>query len=236
MGHANRGGQGMRATRGGRQASESQGLTMAQARANRSRGKVRSTYVAFLRGINVGGKHRLAMEELSRIFTAAGCRAVRTYMQSGNVLFEASPSLARRVPDEVSRTILHERHLQVPVVVISVQDLAAAARASPFPKADPKTLHVAFLAEMPSAERVAKLDPRHSPPDEFVVHGCAIHLRLPCGVARSRLTNAYFDGKLGTVSTLRTIRTVEKLIELAGWSPATQRPGSAGARAECPRM
>ena len=89
-------------------------------------------------------------------------------------------------------------------------------RANPFLEtgAEPKTLHVAFLADQPSAAQVATLDPRRSPPDEFVARGCEIYLRLPSGVARTRLTNAYFDSKLATVATIRGLRTVETLLEL----------------------
>ncbi|MGH2489002.1 MAG: DUF1697 domain-containing protein, partial [Candidatus Limnocylindria bacterium] len=75
-------------------------------------------------------------------------------------------------------------------------------------------LHVAFLAAKPRPTKVATLDPNRSPPDEFAVHGREIYLRLPHGVARSKLTNAYFDSKLGTTSTLRNWRTVVKLVEL----------------------
>jgi uncharacterized protein (DUF1697 family) len=72
-----------------------------------------------------------------------------------------------------------------------------------------------FLADVPTSIRASALDPERSPPDEFVVQGREVFLRLPNGVARSQLTNAYFDSKLGTVSTLRNWRTVLTLLELA---------------------
>jgi uncharacterized protein (DUF1697 family) len=75
-------------------------------------------------------------------------------------------------------------------------------------------LHVAFLAATPGPSKIAALDPNRSPPDEFAVHGREIYLRLPNGVARTKLTNAHFDSKLGTTSTLRNWRTVVKLVDL----------------------
>ena len=175
-----------------------------------------STHVAFLRGINVGGKNLLPMQLLMCMFESLGCEAVRTYIQSGNVLFEASEALARRVPQAISRAILAGTRLGVPVVIRTAEELAGVARRNPFRKtgADPRTLHVAFLADEPSAAQVAALDPRRSSPDEFMVRGREIYLRLPWGVARSRLTNAYFDSGLATVSTLRSMGTVEKLLDL----------------------
>jgi uncharacterized protein (DUF1697 family) len=75
-------------------------------------------------------------------------------------------------------------------------------------------LYVAFLADRPSQERVEALDPDRSPPDEYVVRGQEIYLRLPNGAARTKLTTDYFDTKLKTTSTARNWRTVTKLFEM----------------------
>ena len=174
------------------------------------------TFIALFRGINVGGKNSLPMRRRAGMFESLGCTAVRTYIQSGNVVFEASQALARRLPKEVSEMILKKARLEVPVIVRSSNEFANVVRGNPFlaAGADPKTLHVAFLADVPSSARVAALDAGRSPPDEIVVVGREIYLCLPNGVGRTRFTNAYLDAKLGTVSTLRNLRTVEKLLEL----------------------
>jgi uncharacterized protein (DUF1697 family) len=106
----------------------------------------------------------------------------------------------------------------VPVVVRSADELCAVARANPFLRkaSDTAALHVAFLADAPAADKVAVLDPKRSPPDEFAVVGREIYLRCPTGMAKTKLTNAYFDSKLATISTARNWNTVLKLIELAG--------------------
>jgi uncharacterized protein (DUF1697 family) len=173
--------------------------------------------VAFLRGINVGGKNRLPMDELAGMFEAAGCQAVRTYIQSGNVIFEASAALARRIPGAISQAILAKTKLRVPVVVRSADELARVVRNNPFlaTKAERKALHVAFLADEPTTTQVASLDGKRSPPDEFIARGREVYLHLPNGVARTRLTNAYLDSKLKTVSTLRNLNTLESLLGLA---------------------
>jgi uncharacterized protein (DUF1697 family) len=170
-----------------------------------------------LRGVNVGGRNRVPMKELARIFAGIGCRDVRTYIQSGNVLFRATKSLAARVPRVVSALIREELRLEVPVLVRSGAELEAVARGNPFARrgADPASLHVAFLAYEPSGEAVAALDPDRSPPDEFVVRGREIYLRCPNGMGRSRLTAEYLDRTLGNVSTARNWNTVRKLVALA---------------------
>jgi uncharacterized protein (DUF1697 family) len=124
-------------------------------------------HVALLRGINVGGKNLLPMKLLVRLFESCGCRAVETYIQSWNVIFEASAEVARRLSKAVSQAILKESRLTVPVIIRPVGELAAVVSAQPFRKtgADPKALHVAFLADEPSAAQLAALDSRRSPPD-----------------------------------------------------------------------
>ena len=174
-----------------------------------------STHVALLRGLNVGGKNRLPMHELAALFEAAGCGAVRTYIQSGNVVFQAPAALARTLPARVSAAILKAHGHRVPVVLRTAEELRAVGRGNPFPDS-PEILHVAFLAGWPSAAAVAALDPGRSPPDELEVRGRELYLRLPNGVARTKLTNAYLDRTLGTTSTLRNWRTVLALVELAG--------------------
>lgn len=175
------------------------------------------TYVALLRGINVGGKNKLPMRSLVTIFEAAGCLDVRTYIQSGNVVFRAGSTDVSGLAAAVSAAIASEFGIKVPVIPRSAAEMAAVATANPFIDAGvaEEMLHVYFLADAPSGGAVAKLDPTRSPGDTFVVVGREIHLHLPNGVARTRLTNAYFDKALGTVSTLRNWRTVKLLAAMA---------------------
>jgi uncharacterized protein (DUF1697 family) len=174
-----------------------------------------SRYVALLRGINVGGKNTLPMKDLAAMFSAAGCEDVLTYIQSGNVVFNARPAVAAKVPAAVASAILARSGYRVPVVTRSADEVRGVAAKNPFLAGhDPATLHVAFLADKPKAAAVASLDAGRSPPDELIVRGREIYLRLPNGVAPSKLTNAYFDSALGTTSTMRNWRTVLKLLEL----------------------
>lgn len=168
------------------------------------------TYLALLRGINVGGKNKISMADLAAIFVEVGCVAPRTYIQSGNVIFEAAPETAVLVPAAVSTAIATHFGFQSPVVSRTASEIDAVVRDVPFPVdgVDETTLHVSFLAATPTADRVAALDPQKFAPDLFVVHGRTIYLQLPQGMARTKLTNAYFDRALATISTVRNWRTV----------------------------
>jgi uncharacterized protein (DUF1697 family) len=173
--------------------------------------------VALLRGINVGGKNLLPMKDLVRLFADAGCADVRTYIQSGNVLFQASPAKAGRLPGVIAQGIADRFGYRTPVLVRTVEELGATIQNNPFLNAGaPESwLHVLFLASQADALRVAALDPDRSPPDAYAVRGQEIYLQCPNGAGNTRLTNAWFDSKLATISTGRNWRTAIKLFELA---------------------
>jgi uncharacterized protein (DUF1697 family) len=173
-------------------------------------------HIALLRGINVGGKNKLPMKDLVAMFTAAGCADVQSYIQSGNVVFGAKPALAARVPALVGAAIEARFHFRPPLVLRTAAELMQAARANPYLRAgvDEAWLHLAFLADRPTAAHVAGLDPGRSPPDAFTVRGRDVYLHLPNGVAKSKLTNAWFDSRLQTVSTIRNWRTVLELVAM----------------------
>jgi len=181
-----------------------------------SRPKAADRYVALLRGVNVGGKNKLPMAELRAIYADVGCTDARTYIQSGNVVFTAAPGAEEKIRNAVARRITEQFGFKVPVVIRTGRELRKVAATNPFLNsgADAASLHVAFLADAPAKAAVKSLDPDRSPGDAFTLLGREIYLHTPNGVARTRLTNDYFDAKLGTISTVRNWRTVLKLVEM----------------------
>ena len=131
---------------------------------------------------------------------------------------ERGGALARRVPYLVETAIAERYGFDAPVVTRTVAEIAAVVRANPYvdeAEANPKSVHVAFLEDRPAARAVSSLDPDRSPPDSFFLRGREIYLHLPNGAARTKLTNAWFDSRLGTLSTSRNWRTVTTLEEMA---------------------
>ena len=174
-------------------------------------------HIALLRGINVGGKNILPMKDLAAMFTDAGCSDVKTYIQSGNVIFRTTPTKSARIAGLITERIRAAFGYDIPIIIRSASQFDDVIRRNPFLKknADEKMLGVMFLADTPKPEMVIALDPQRSPSDEFIVHCQEIYLYLPNGAARTKLTNAWFDSALKTVSTGRNWRTVNKLHELA---------------------
>lgn len=150
------------------------------------------------------------------MFSDAGCTGARTYIQSGNVIFEA-PAGAPGVCDAIKAKIEKRYGYRIPVIIRTSAQLLKTIRDNPFIKgADEKMLHVYFLADTPNASAIVELDPARSTPDAFHVRGQEIYLHLPNGMARTKLTNAYFDSKLSTICTARNWATVLKLAEMMG--------------------
>jgi uncharacterized protein (DUF1697 family) len=177
----------------------------------------KSTYVALMRGINVGGKNMLPMSALAGMFEGAGCADVRTYIQSGNVAFSAAAACANRLADDIGGMVEKRFGFRPSVVLRTADEIADVAASNPFLKsgADEKLLHVAFLDTRPDARRVAALDPTRSPGDAFKVRGREVFLCLGNGVGKTKLSNAYLESTLETTSTMRNWRTVLKLSEMA---------------------
>lgn len=174
------------------------------------------TSAAFLRGINVGGKNKLPMKELVPIFEGLGCSSVQTYIQSGNVVFKADTDLLKQLPDLVTAEIERKLGLKVPVIVRSAAALKKVVKANPFADRDsaPQALGFGFLQEKASKAQIARLDPDRSPGDEFHVSAREVYFLFPNGMARTKLTSAYFDKQLDTVLTVRNWKTVQRVIEL----------------------
>lgn len=170
-----------------------------------------------LRGINVSGGNRVAMEDLRALFHALGADDVRTYIQSGNVICAhagTAGDLRATAEDGIRRTL----GLDVTVVVRTKAQLEEVVGGNPFVAsgADPARLHVTFLASGPDPGRVLELVGTRAEPDEFHLAGEEIYLHCPNGYGRTKLSNAFFERRLGVAMTTRNWRTVVTLAELAG--------------------
>lgn len=175
-----------------------------------------TVWIALLRGVNVGGKHRLPMARLAAHCVSAGAVDVTTHIQSGNVVFRADHEVARAIPEEMGKRVEREFGFRPPVLLRSATQLADIAASNPFAAdANPDAWHVLFLKDEPGPQSVAALDPDRSRPDRFVVRGSEIFLSVPGSAADTKLTCAYFDRRLETTATGRNWRTVLALADLA---------------------
>ena len=176
------------------------------------------TYVALLRGVNVGRGRAVPMAPLRDALVAVGHGDVQTYVQSGNVVLR-SRSSATRVAESVHDVVADLSGLDVAVVVRTAAEIGDVAGHNPFlgrPGADPaRQLHVAFLEDRPARAAAAALDPHRAAPEELFVRGREVYLWCPDGMGRSRVMLGV-ERALGTAATVRNWRTVLELARMAG--------------------
>jgi uncharacterized protein (DUF1697 family) len=169
------------------------------------------TYVALLRGINVGGRNKVSMADLRAVIESLGHTEVTTYIQSGNVVFTSAKAVAAV---ELEAAIAAELALEITVVLRTPAELAKVVKANPFARDDVSKVHVGFMARKPAAGVVAKIDATRFAPEAFAVHGAEVYLYLPDGMGRSKLPD-FVGRRLQVPTTVRNWNTVLKLLDLA---------------------
>lgn len=171
------------------------------------------TWVALLRGVNVGGHRRVPMAELRALLQDLGHDDVRTHLQSGNAVFRSPRTDPDALAAELHAGLVARLGVDAAVLVVSADDLAAAVAANPWPdRVDrPKQLHLCVLSGAPPD--VDGLD--RWAPDEVAVVGRAAYLWYVEGAGRSRLTLDALERRLGVTGTARNWTTATALVDLA---------------------
>jgi uncharacterized protein (DUF1697 family) len=168
-------------------------------------------WVALLRGINVGGHSTVPMAGLKQLFEDAGFESVRTYINSGNVVFDgAAKPDAAALEASVQKTF----GVAAAVVVRSAAELAKVAGSHPFGD-DTSNSFVAFLAERPDRGAARRLRELDAGEDGYVLKAKELYVRYPNGQRNAKLTAARLERALGVPATMRNWNTVTKLVELS---------------------
>jgi len=173
-------------------------------------------YVSMLRGINVSGKNRILMVDLAGLYASLGFTAVTTYIQSGNVVFEAADKAAPDVRS-IEKGIEDKFGFEVPVIIRSKSEFQNAVLGNPFSGqsgADPAHLYVTFLDSKPDKEKLNQFGPVGPGKDQYSLVGTEVYLNCPGGYGKTRLTNTYLEKQLGVCATTRNWKTVNVLLGL----------------------
>ncbi|MBC7852204.1 MAG: DUF1697 domain-containing protein [Pirellulaceae bacterium] len=173
-------------------------------------------WIALFRGINVGGNNVLPMKELVGHLEALKLKDVRSYIQSGNVVFDTGEKNAQSLAKKITQRIEREHGFGPQVLLLSREELQSAIQSNPFPQAvsDPRSLHFFFLEKPAAKANIQALDKAKSPTESYVLQGCLFFLHAPEGIGRSKLA-ATAERHLGVSVTARNYRTVEKIAEMA---------------------
>lgn len=173
-----------------------------------------NTYIALFRGINVGGNNLLPMKALAQTLEGMGFKDIRTYIQSGNVVFRARKQAPAKLAKAISANISSEYGFEPRVLILEAADLQAAINQNPFDTEVGKALHCYFLDEKPSKPNLEKINTLRAGSEDFLLKDKVFYLYAPDGVGRSKLAAAV-ETCLGVPATARNWNTVSKLMAMA---------------------
>lgn len=175
-----------------------------------------NTKIAFLRGINVGGKRKILMADLKLMCEKLGLESVKTYIQSGNIIFKSEKNNCD-LENEIEKNIFDNFGFEVPVIVRTKKEIENSINKNPFfdKEADTKQLFLTFLKEKPNKEFVEKILTYSPVPDKFKIENNNVFLFCEGKYHDSKLTNNFFEKQLNVSATTRNWKTVLKLSELS---------------------
>ncbi|XID94852.1 DUF1697 domain-containing protein [Paenibacillaceae bacterium WGS1546] len=173
-----------------------------------------TVYIAWLRGINVAGQRKVEMKRLKTVFEQADLLRVRTYIQSGNVVFEAAAEEEERLASRIERAIEEEFGFPVPVVLRTADELEEVIRRNPFKEAvdsEAISVYVSFLKEKPSKEAAASCMEIGNDVDELIIGDREAYVLIRKNDGKSLFSNNFLEKKLKVAATTRNWATVNKL-------------------------
>jgi uncharacterized protein (DUF1697 family) len=187
--------------------------------------------IAMLRGVNLGGTRRLRMDDLGAVFASLKLRDVRTYIQSGNVVFNTTGGDLAALGRKLEKAIERRFGFHADVIQRRAAEMRDVVTRNPFAERrglEPGRLIVTFLAADPGEKARAAVRTIPVAPEELYVNGRELYVYFAGGVGRSRLPAAAIERALGVSGTARNWNTVRKLLEIAetvgGAAPAPPRP------------
>jgi uncharacterized protein (DUF1697 family) len=175
-------------------------------------------YISILRGINVGGNRKVLMTDLKKLCQNLGLQNVQTYIQSGNVIFDSNLNESSvGLEEKIQQAIAETYSFDVPVIVRTAEEISISVANNPFWKekeADIERLHLTCLKKVPSPELLEKIKLFQFLPDRYEIIGKDVFIFCSVGYSDSKLTNQFFESKLGVPGTTRNWKTVMRLHEL----------------------
>jgi uncharacterized protein (DUF1697 family) len=174
--------------------------------------------IALLRGINVGGHHKIKMEALRNLLQSLGLRDVQTHLQSGNVVFRTPARDLVRLRQRIEEAVEREFGFHCDVVLRTTADLRAAVAKNPFatrPDLDASRMAVHFLSADPGEEARTRLLAIKAEPEELRLETMELYIYFTNGMARPNLSMAQVERSLKTSGTSRNWNTVRKVLEMA---------------------
>ena len=173
------------------------------------------TYISILRGINVSGQKKIIMTDLVKLYEDLGFTDVKTYIQSGNVVFNSTKKVSNSMLVKQIETKINEIYgFLVPVIIRTVDELSKIIASNPFKNETSDNLYITFLSNLPNSNHLENLTELNYLLDEFIVIEKEIYLNVS-SYGTTKLSNSFFENKLKVTATTRNWNTVNKLLAIS---------------------
>jgi uncharacterized protein (DUF1697 family) len=176
-----------------------------------------TTYIALLRGINVSGQKLVKMDQLKGLFEAMQLHNVRTYIQSGNVIFESSEEDALLLRKQIEQRIESAYSFQVTVILRTLRELEKVISHNPYKETElleTDSLYVSFLSEIPTRESIDHCLTFRNDIDEYTILDNEVYILIHKKFGETKFSNNFLEKKLKVAATTRNWATVNKLVSI----------------------
>ncbi len=176
------------------------------------------TYISLLRGINIGGHKKIKMDSLRENFSSLGYNNIKTYIQSGNILFCSKEEDKTKLEKDISSMIMDKYGFDIPVLVLNSAELNEVINNNPFANSinyNKEFIHITFLSNEAKEINFKEIDCKKESEDEYKIINKAIYLYLPKGYGNTKIHNNFFEKLLKTQATTRNWKTCIELLEMS---------------------
>ncbi|PWL40278.1 DUF1697 domain-containing protein [Flagellimonas aquimarina] len=173
------------------------------------------TYIALLRGINVSGQKKIKMVDLKQTLENSGLQNVKTYIQSGNIVFDSETTETDILQDTIYDAILNDFTFEVPVLVKTSDQMEQILAANPFAdEVETNRLYFVLLKKPPSQSLVDEFSQLNFVNEDFKVTNACVYLCCKKGYGNAKLNNNLVERKIKVQATTRNLKTMQKLVEM----------------------
>lgn len=173
------------------------------------------TYVALLRGINVGGHKKVPMAELRDLLTKSGFANVQTYIQSGNVVFQSSRAVVSEIENSIQKAILDKFGFEVSVIVKTNKQLEVIFEASPFSEKKIDQSYFILLSKIPESNLLKEVAELSFENEEIIIKSDCLYFYTSKGYGNTKFNMKTYERKLKVSGTARNYNTMVKLLSLS---------------------
>ncbi|WP_397363725.1 DUF1697 domain-containing protein [Olleya sp. R77988] len=173
-----------------------------------------NTYLAFLRGINVGGHNKIPMQELRDLLNQIGFKDVKTYIQTGNIIFKTSSTDRNLLASKIKNGIYNQFGFDIPVLIKTPTQIISILEKCPFTEEEKLKSYFALLYDKATIQQIQSLKSYSFPDEKFQLIDDCIYLYSSIGYGKSKANNNFFEKKIKIKLTTRNYNTLNKLVKL----------------------